>query len=93
MGVVAIIGANLLMGLVAIALTGYAYFKKVKPDKGDVARGAIQAGGLRRLDNFPPVSERYQEFKPWPHWVMGARVPGGHIPRVGIFPGYKILGA
>ena len=44
MGIVAIIGANPLMGLVVIALTGYAYFKKVKIEKGDVAKGAVLAG-------------------------------------------------
>ena len=60
MGIVAIIGANPLLGLVVIALTGYAYFKKVKIDRGDVARGAVLAGvsaGIFALLGLPILVE------------------------------------
>ena len=60
MGIVVIIGANPLMGLVVIALTGYAYFKKVKIDKGDMARGAVLAGvsaGLFAVLGLPILVE------------------------------------
>ena len=60
MGIVAIIGANPLMGLVVIALTGYAYFKKVKIDRGDVAKGAVLAGvsaGIFALLGLPILVE------------------------------------
>ena len=66
MGITAIISANPLMGLAAIATTGYAYWKKkqsgeeLKLEKGAAAKGAAVAGvsaGLFMILGLPILVE------------------------------------